>query len=301
MIIGRQQVKWVWATTLAAVVTSAAYLIYCLKAPNGPLGGSVMGLWFASAGTLIILFECLLGLRKRYRASALGLVKIWLSAHVWLGLLSFLFILMHSGFRWGHGLAAALMWLFLIVWVSGIFGVLLQNYLPRLMTELVLHETIFEQIPVVILNLLAEADERIEVITGDLDLKGQDNAKREKEMAAELAAPQIQIEPDAREWFTEFYRQEIRPYLRERPPALPLRRFRTPELIKTCFDHLRTTMPLATHAVLRDIEGICEERRQLLVQTKLHWWLHGWLWVHVPLSLSLPVLTGVHAVLSLRY
>jgi len=60
-------------------------------------------------------------------------------------------------------------------------------------------------------------------------------------------------------------------------------------------------MPVAAHDVLRDLEGICEERRQLLVQRRLHLWMHGWLLVHVPLSFALLVLTAVHAVLSLRY
>jgi len=53
--------------------------------------------------------------------------------------------------------------------------------------------------------------------------------------------------------------------------------------------------------VLRDLEEICEERRQFLVQRRLHLWLHSWLLVHVPLSFALLVLAAVHAVLSLRY
>ena len=60
-------------------------------------------------------------------------------------------------------------------------------------------------------------------------------------------------------------------------------------------------MPVAAHDVLHDLEEICEERRQLLIQRRLHLWLHGWLLIHVPLSFALLVLTAVHAVLSLRY
>jgi len=67
------------------------------------------------------------------------------------------------------------------------------------------------------------------------------------------------------------------------------------------FAHLRTIMPVAAHDLLRDLEGICEERRQLMVQRRLHLWLHAWLLVHVPLSFALLVLTAVHAVLALRY
>ena len=47
------------------------------------------------------------------------------------------------------------MWLFAVILVSGIFGVALQNYIPRRMTELVPHETIYEQIPTVIRGLRA--------------------------------------------------------------------------------------------------------------------------------------------------
>ena len=149
------------------------YIVYVVLSPNGARGGSLMGLFFAALGTGIIVFECLLGLRKKYPASPLGRVKTWLSAHVWLGLLSFLLILMHSGFRWGHGLAAVLMWIFAVILVSGIFGVALQNYIPRRMTELVPRETIYEQIPTVIRGLRIEADERVEFVTADLGIDGR--------------------------------------------------------------------------------------------------------------------------------
>ncbi|MBI3693809.1 MAG: hypothetical protein HY238_03075 [Acidobacteria bacterium] len=60
-------------------------------------------------------------------------------------------------------------------------------------------------------------------------------------------------------------------------------------------------MPVAAHDVLHDLESICEERRQLGVQVRLHHWLHGWLFVHIPLSMGFLVLTAIHAVMSLRY
>jgi hypothetical protein len=67
------------------------------------------------------------------------------------------------------------------------------------------------------------------------------------------------------------------------------------------FGHLRTVMPVAAHDVLRDLEEICEERRQLMVERRMHLWLHTWLLAHVPLSFAFLVLTAVHAALSLRY
>jgi hypothetical protein len=55
------------------------------------------------------------------------------------------------------------------------------------------------------------------------------------------------------------------------------------------------------HEALHDLEVMCEERRQLARQRRLHRWLHGWLLVHVPLSYALLLLSAVHAFQSLRY
>jgi hypothetical protein len=322
MILNRQQTQWAVGTGAASVLALAIYIGYALLSPNGPRGGSFIGLFFASAGTGIIVFECLLGLRKKYPASPLGRVKTWLKAHVWLGLASFLFILMHSGFRWGHGLAAFLMWIFAVIVISGIFGVALQNYIPRRMTELVTRETIFEEIPTVIRGLRTEADERVEFVTADLGVDEEEEeflraggVKRyfdpsQKKTAAEKvqaevdrrkASPQIEIPAEARDAMRSHYLQEMRPFLMDDPVALSRKLFGDRERVTAYFGHLRTIMPVAAHDLLRDLEGICEERRQLAMQKKLHLWLHTWLMVHVPLSFALLVLTAVHAVLSLRY
>ncbi len=50
-----------------------------------------------------------------------------------------------------------------------------------------------------------------------------------------------------------------------------------------------------------DLENICDEKRQLDKQARLHKILHGWLFVHLPLSWALLVLGAVHAVIALRY
>jgi len=322
MIVDRGQTRWAIGTAVGALVALAAYISYAVLSPNGARGGSVMGLLFASLGTGVIVFECILGLRKRYPASPLGRMKTWMRAHVWLGLLSFLLILMHSGFRWGHGLAGLLMWMFVVIVVSGIFGVALQNYIPRRMTELVGRETIFEQIPTVIRVLRSEADERVEFVTADLGLEDEEEEfvraggvkqyfdPAQKKSAAEKTqavvekrktSPQIEVEEGARAALRAHYLQEIRPFLTDKPAASSRKLLGGRELVAAYFGHLRTIMPVAAHDVLRDLEEISEERRQLLVQRRLHLWLHTWLFAHVPLSFAFLVLIAVHAVLSLRY
>jgi hypothetical protein len=297
--------------------------------PNGPSGRSVPGLLFGSAGTAVILFECLLSARKKLPASPLGLLRTWLSAHVWLGLLSVLLILCHAGFRWGHGIAALLMWLLLIITLSGVWGVVLQHYLPRRMTELIPRETVYEQIPLVIRHLRQDADERVQYVTPELKVKDdadegdrtwfgafraggikyyfdpEQRRNAQEKIAAELArrkaAPQILVEERFAEALRLQYTREIRPFLYQRPAPATRELFRNAATITAYFKHLRTFMPLAMHGVLQDLEEIVEERRQLETQAQLHLWLHGWLLVHVPLSAGLVLLIVVHVATSLRF
>jgi hypothetical protein len=91
---------------------------------------------------------------------------------------------------------------------------------------------------------------------------------------------------------------ELRPYLEH-----PKRSLRLGEAgrAKSSFTAIRTLVPSSAHATIADLEDICEEARQLSLQERMHRWLHGWLLVHIPLSLALILLGAVHAVMALRY
>jgi hypothetical protein len=52
---------------------------------------------------------------------------------------------------------------------------------------------------------------------------------------------------------------------------------------------------------LERLAAICEESYQLAVQRRLHDVLHGWLFVHAPLSFALLVLAAFHIVMALKY
>lgn len=323
MLIDATHRRWAIWTAILTGAAAFTYLFYAATAINGPSGGSFWGLVFAFAGTGLIVFECLLSLRKKFPASPIGKVSTWLRAHIWLGVLSFLLILLHSGLRWGEGLAALLMGLFVFISLSGILGVILQGVLPRRMTELAPRETVYDEIPSVIQQMRFEADERVEFITADLGVTeqpGEDlimaggkkyyfdkvqrksaGVKVEAVHQQRKAAPQIAVDETAAESMRVHYLQEIRPFLFPEAAAFSRGLFGTRESVAGYFRHLRTILPVATHEVLADVEEICEERRQLDVQRRLHHWLHGWLYVHVPLSFAFLILTLVHAVISLRY
>jgi hypothetical protein len=91
----------------------------------------------------------------------------------------------------------------------------------------------------------------------------------------------------------------LRPFLER--PGRRRQRLGDPDKAKLAFAGLKTLLPAPAHGTLGDLEEICDEARQLQQQERLHRWLHGWLLVHVPLSVALIALGAVHAVMALKY
>lgn len=285
--------------TLAALAVSlAAYIVYALRAPGGPRGGSAMGLTFGIAGYALMLYAGLLGARKKVPIWRIGRAQTWMRGHLWLGLLSLPLILFHGGFAFRGPLTAVLMWLFFIVIASGILGALIQNYLPRLMTSRVPMETIYEEIPHVRAQLRDEADQLAATVCGPLD-GGAATAEPAPAMQPAGVATLVEIEQEERARFREIYLAKVRPFLAD--PETPGAELADPRRTAEVFESLRRLMVAPVHGVLDDLENICEEEHQLSRQIRIYHWLHAWLLVHVPLSIALLVLGGVHAVMALRY
>ena len=104
---------------------------------------------------------------------------------------------------------------------------------------------------------------------------------------------------DETEPLRNFYEQELKPFL-EMPGARG-NSLSDAAQARSAFAQLRTLVPASLHTTIEDLEGICEEERQLTLQTHLHVWLHAWLLLHIPLSLALILLGAIHAVMALRF
>jgi hypothetical protein len=118
--------------------------------------------------------------------------------------------------------------------------------------------------------------------------------------AAVAAAPEIIfLSEEESAPLRRFYLSEMCPFL-ERPKQRGQRLGDAAKATST-FAGLRKLLPAAAHATLADLEDICDEARQLTRQERLHHWLHGWLLMHIPLSLALILLGAIHAVMALRY
>lgn len=308
MLINRDSKPWALVALAIFVVCAVAYVPYHRSQVAGPSGGTWMGLIYGVIGTAFILLAMGLTPRKKWRTMRVGRVYWWLQAHVWFGLLSFPVILFHAGFRdglWGGPMTWALMILFIVIEVSGIVGLVMQNVLPGKLLRDVQFETIFEQIDHVAGKLRDEAEAKVESIT-------RRKVEAEYDVDAVPAGAAVSVSggvatalpgtlsgtvattltPGATE-VEGFYRQQVIPALLVKPVAGAA----TPAE----FDRLRARTPLGIHEVINDLQSIVDERRQLERQRRVHTLLHGWLWIHVPLSAAMLVLIAVHAVVALRY
>ncbi len=122
------------------------------------VGGTPLGLAFGAISLGIFVFAALLSLRKKIPLWRVGTVQRWLRAHIWLTLLTIPLIILHSGFRLGGPMTTLLIAIYALVMVSGIYGLVLQHLMPRLMKERLPAETVFEQIPHIRAQLCVAAE-----------------------------------------------------------------------------------------------------------------------------------------------
>jgi hypothetical protein len=312
--IDKTQRGWAIASLVVVVVFTAVYVAYAAHAPEGPRGGSALGLTFGVIGFAFMIFAALLGARKRVPTWRIGRAQAWMRGHLWLGLLSLPVIFFHGGFHFGGTLTSVLMWLLIITVVSGLLGAALQHYVPRVMTTDVKLETIYDEIGNVRKLLREEADRAVETVCGPLGIGksaseevlragGLSAARSMSAMSSggvvAAAAETVVLSEEERAPLRKFYLSEMRPFLEQ--PKLRGSRLGDADKAQGAFSGLRTLLPQAAQASLQDLEDICDEARQLVRQEQLHHLLHGWLLVHIPLSLALILLGAVHAVMALRY
>jgi hypothetical protein len=191
-----------------------------------------------------------------------------------------------------------MMWLFVIVIVSGVAGAALQHVLPRVMFERLPMETIYEEIPHVRAQLVTESETIVAAACGALAVVSEPAAERATSDSAAKLASTVRVDADDSAPLREFYLTEMAPFVAD-PDGVHAIANRVHA--DQAFARLRMVLPPSFHGAIADLENICEEERQLARQKKLHLWLHGWLLTHIPLSFALLALAVVHILTALRY
>jgi hypothetical protein len=246
----------------------AAYALSAWLRPWSPKRG--LGLVFGIVAALVFVFEMAYPYR-RSRARPLGTARRWLQAHVYLGALAFLAVLLHAGFHLPGGLMG---WALLILsgWttLSGLVGVWLQKWLPRVMAEGLKVEALYERIPALVEHLVKEADAMV---------------------------------ANASDVLERFYLTEVRTGLVGLAPSwsylLDVRAGR--EQVLEPFRRMSSFVDPAEKEIVSDLMTIRMEKMDLDVHYSLQGILRRWLVLHVPPAALMMALLVVHILAWLLY
>jgi hypothetical protein len=251
---------------LRAAAATSALLVAVFVAgaaawPWSPKRG--LGLAFGFLATALFVFEMAYPFR-RPKARPLGTAKSWAQAHVYLGTLALLAVLIHAGFRLPRGgLGWALLLLSLWTTASGLMGVWLQKWIPAALAEGLRVEALYERIPGLVDQLVAEAD----VLMAGADEVGE-----------------------------RFYRTEVRPSLSRPSPSwgflLDVRASRDRALEP--FRRVAQFVDAAQKPLIDDLMSIYTEKIELDAHYSLQGILRRWLVLHVPTAGLLMGLLAVH-------
>jgi hypothetical protein len=124
-------------------------------------------------------------------------------------------------------------------------------------------------------------------------------AATQPQPAAAAAKPAPATDPESEAALVEFLEQQILPYLAvHRGDKRQLGKSHYSEEL---FRFVRLRVGETYRGRVEEIQSWCDERRMLDLQVRLQHWLHGWLFVHAPISFLLIMLTVWHAYVTLFY
>jgi hypothetical protein len=302
--------RWFRICLVIALAAIAWYIVEGVRRGSLPRGSSLPGLAAGGLAGLLFLYLCSYAGRKYPPLAAWFAhrpTKYWLAQHIWLGLLTFPLVCLHTSLltRWGGMLPSVLLVVYFVVFVSGVWGLFLQQRLPRHLLQDLPDETIRSQIPQLTSELRTEAELLVLATCGPPadDPKaglaileegiGRVRSSRGGKGTGLLRVlppqPLIDTEP-LRRYFHDF----IDPYLRDDLSYLSKLRLRA--RMESDFGDLRVRVNPEAHEVVDALKDLCQRRRQFDEQVWIHSWLHGWIVVHLSFSLALLILVVWHAV-----
>ncbi len=226
--------------------------------------GNWWGLTYGWIAALLMFGAGLYGVRRRVLNRDFGNSKVWVEFHVYGGTLAALLVLLHTGFRLPNGLFNWLLWL-LAVWVtvSGLLGVILQRWIPKLLTSGLSVEAVYERIPDLVLELRERAEKLVRTCAAPVRDFYQGT----------VAAALVQPEPRL------IYYLDVTGGVQSR-----IRKF----------EFLRRVLPDEEKKRLDELQLIYKTKLELDAHYSLQRALRWWLYSHVPLSMVLLLMILLH-------
>jgi hypothetical protein len=133
-LTNRKSVAWRWIAAVLLALLLASYAWYA-RSGGETHGGTAWGIGYGIAASGLVLLLVAFGWRKRAYGSKVGTLEGWLQAHVYLGLLAPVVVLLHTGFRFEDRVALAAFGVMALVAFSGVVGAAFYTVYPRLLTE----------------------------------------------------------------------------------------------------------------------------------------------------------------------
>ncbi len=288
MLVDRTHIPWAVGSCCVGAAAVAWYITDAPRHLNGPSGSTLVGFSLGSVALAIMLFCTALSLKRKVPHWRTGKAATWLRGHIWLGLLTCLLVGLHAAFKLGGPMTTLLWVLLVLVTLSGLLGLLIQQFVPRLLLHSVPGETIAQQLQRRLSDLPSLAERVVVQFAGALDTV----APPWNEHSDVPAKPPAGGEPIRR-----FYLDHLSKYLAGREGGDLDDAHRAENL----FSALHTMTPAHAHAGIAELNSICRLRRDLCRQRRLMGVLFAWLIIHVPLSWALLVLVIAHALTALRF
>jgi hypothetical protein len=135
--------------------------------------------------------------------------------------------------------------------------------------------------------------------TGKMPVPPKAPAAAKPAAAKPAVKPALPTDPASEAVLVEFIDRQILPYLRARRGDRM--RLNNPRFSDDTFRFVKLRVAEAYRSRVEEIQNWCDERRMLDVQVRLQHWLHAWLFLHVPFSFLLLMLTIWHAYVTLFY
>ncbi len=128
--------RWFRVCLVLFIAALAWYIVEGVRIGSMPRGSSLPGLVAGGLAGLLFLYLCAYSFRK-YPPFVVYFArrptKFWLAQHIWFGLLTFPLVCLHTSIltKWGGPLPTFLLVVYFFVFLSGVWGLFLQQRLPR--------------------------------------------------------------------------------------------------------------------------------------------------------------------------
>ena len=224
---------------------------------------------------VLVLVLTFFNARKKLPFLPLLSTSAWMQAHIYLGWLGCFVFVLHTGARLPDGrLEVLLAAVFGLVAASGAFGLWLSRWLPPRLVRSG-ESLVYERIPVLRHRLAEEVRELVR--------------RAEAETKSSTLA--------------DLYLRVLHPYFLRRPPAFAAltgddREFHR---VKQELESARRYLNEAELALAGELAELIEAKRNLDLQHAGQRLLKLWLFVHIPLTYGMLVLTAAHVWLAVRY